>query len=177
MGLTYDFDIVTIADESETENPEAGAQVAGRQVYAVFRDIRTADALRRASPRIRRIFVDAGFSLDSRRTGLECDLYPAEDAEARALILRRLFDNIRNRGVQGQYCGAFDILAFLQHVRRAQPLPRRPVQERPKPAALVDADAKKAARRSIVGRVGFALGLAVILFVVLKYLAAGGATP
>lgn len=176
MSLTYDFDIVTIAEESETENPEAGAQVAGRHVYAVFRDIRTADALRRASPRIRRIFVDAGFSLESRRTGLERDLYPAEDAEARALILRRLFDNIRNRGVQGQYCGTFDILAFLQHVRRAQPLPRRPVQERPKPARA-GADAKKTARRSIVGRVGFALGLAVILFVVLKYLAATGATP
>lgn len=179
MSLEYDFDIVKVAlDESEPE--KLGAQMdGGRQVHAVFRDIRTADALRGTSPKIRKIFLDAGFSLESRNSGIVPGVFPVEDQVDRVRVLRSLFTNIKTRGVQGEYCGEFDLMDFLGYVRAAQPMAgiartrqaRTPPPQPPKPAQ------PSPDRRTVVGRIGFALGLAVVLFVLLKLLAAAGTGP
>lgn len=175
MVLKYDFDIVTINPGIEGSKFEASGDEDGEQVYAVFRDIRTADALRGTSPRVRRIFVDAGFSLESRNIGTENGIFPAEDAADRAEILRNLFINIKNRGVQGQYCGEFDILEFLKHVRQSKPCARTVTAKKKQPQNA-EKVTEKPTRRTVVGRIGFALGLAVIFFTILKFLAAYGAT-
>lgn len=181
MGLAYDFDIIRRdVDDGDTERA-APVDGAGGTVRALFRNTQTADALRAASPKIRQIFVDAGFDLDVHQSGLVPGVYPLDDAEDRARILRTLFALIKERGVQGEYSGAFDLGDFLSHVRQAQPHagivrvapePQQAPQPRPQqnPAAV--------RRRSVPGRIGFALGLAVLLFAVLKYLeAAGAAVP
>ena len=176
MSLDYDFDIVAIVPDQA--NPEHGrTATAGRPaVRALFRDVKTADALRAASPKIRRIFQESGFSLETRDQQIARGYYASEDTEDRELILKRLFANIRDMGVQGEYSGEFDIHRFLDHVRTAKPCiaatrrqpsvvkPRRPAPVQPK-------------RRTVQGRIGFALGFAVILFVALKYLAEKGAAP
>ncbi|MTI01309.1 hypothetical protein [Roseibium sp. RKSG952] len=177
MGLEYDFDIVTIAPdelESETVNSE---QPEGARVRALFRDVKTADALRGASPKIRNMFEDAGFGLETRNCGVPMGYYSPQHAADRDRILRNLFANIKSQGLKGEYSGEFDFSDFLRHIRTAQPeigiVRKEPIQQsKPQPAAPVKPD-----RRTVPGRIGFALGLAVILFVLLKYLAAAGAAP
>lgn len=175
MGLEYDFDIVKVAQD-QTDPAEAGGQPdTDRPVRAVFRDIRTADALRGTSPKIRAMFLDAGFSLESRRSGIAAGVFPAEDLADRVQVLYDLFDNIRRQGVQGEYCGDFDLWQFLDHVRRARPAAGviRPAPRRVPPHSTE----VKPKRRPLSGRIGFALGVAVMLFALLKYLAAAGASP
>ncbi|WP_299949336.1 hypothetical protein [uncultured Ruegeria sp.] len=176
MSLEYDFDIVAIAPD-EVDPEHGNTAVTGRPpVRAQFRNIKTADALRAASPKIRRIFLESGFSLDTVGGTRSSGYFRPEDSENRLVILKRLFANIRNMGVQGEYCGEFNFHHFLAHVRAAKPghvlrsPPTRPVQ----PASTGSA---RPERRTLVGRLGFALGLAVILFVLLKLLAAQGAAP
>lgn len=176
MGLEYDFDIVAVAPDQH--DPEHGhSAVTGRPpVRALFRDVKTADALRAASPKIRRIFLESGFSLDAREGDTARGYYSPEDMVDRDLILKRLFANIRNMGVQGEYSGEFDFHQFLNHVREAKP-GAAPAKEQPRPLRPPRPVAKPPERRSVPGRIGFALGLAVIVFVILKYLAERGAAP
>lgn len=176
MGIEYDFDIVNVAlDDLDPEKLGADTDTE-RRVCAVFRDIRAADALRGTSPKIRKIFLDAGFSLESRNSGIVPGVFPAEDQVDRVRILRSLFENIRARGIQGEYCGDFNLWDFLHYVRTAQPMAgivrSRPMRVPPPPSSQTNPE-----RRTVPGRIGFALGLAVVLFVMIKLLAAAGATP
>ncbi len=175
MSLEYDFDIVAIAPDEV--DPEHGhTAITGRPpVRAQFRDIKTADALRAASPKIRRIFLESGFSLYGADGHLARGYYRPEDTHDRIAILKRLFANVRNMGVQGEYSGEFDFHHFLAHIRNAKPgsvkrsVPDRPLQPpRPRP--------ERSTRRSATGRIGFALGLAAILYVLFRLLAAHGAS-
>ncbi|EEE37868.1 hypothetical protein RKLH11_1706 [Rhodobacteraceae bacterium KLH11] len=176
MSLEYDFDIVAIAPDEV--DPEHGhSAVTGRPpVRAQFRSVKTADALRAASPKIRRIFLESGFSLEIGGSNLSGGYFRPEDAVDRNLILKRLFANIRNMGVQGEYRGEFDFHHFLAHIRRAKPGNVARAASMP-PLQPPGAPPEPPERRTLVGRIGFALGLAVILFVILKLLAAQGAAP
>jgi hypothetical protein len=174
MGFEYDFDIVTI-DADETKSGSATPE--SRTVRALFRDANVTEALREASPKIRLIFEEAGFGLDTAKSNLAHGYFRAQDAAERERILRALFANIRAVGVKGEYCGAFDFLQFLNDVKTARPRneiqtkvqDRAPIQQQP--------EAPKPKRRSVQGRIGFALGLAVVVIVVLRYLASEGAAP
>ncbi|KUJ78893.1 hypothetical protein [Ruegeria profundi] len=177
MVLEYDFDIVAIAPDEVDPEHGVAAMKGHRAVRASFRNARTIAALHSASPKIRRIFLESGFSLESKGNGLPHGYYRSEDAADRERILKRLFANIRNMGVQGEYCGDFDFWQFLDDVRRARPraeITREVPDWTPKAR---QAEVKKPKRRSIQGRIGFALGLAVIVIVVLRYLASQGTTP
>lgn len=175
MSLWYDFDIVQTSlggDGFDAKKNGGDVPVVTR---AFFRSVKTADALRGASPQIRKMFQDAGFDLNPHVSSIAPDKFPPEDAPERARILQALFANIKNEGLQGEYCGEFDLRQFLAHVRRARPAPgvaRAAPLRRPRP---VPTDSSK--RKSVKGRIGFALGLAVVLFALLKYLEAVGATP
>ena len=177
MGLEYDFDIVAIApDEVDPEHGFA-AMTGTRPVRAVFRDFQTAQALRSASPKIRRIFLESGFSLETRNSGARRGLYPAEDTVDRNRVIKRLFTNIRNMGLQGEYCGEFDFWEFLHHVRTAQPSEPR-VNTKPEQLPKLEQPVSvPVERKSVAGRVGFGLAIAIVLFVVLRYLAERGSTP
>ncbi len=175
MSLEYDFDIIAIAPDEV--DPEHGhSAVTGRlPVRAQFRNVKTADALRAASPKIRRIFLESGFSLETGGGNLSGGYFRPEDVVDRKLILKRLFANIRNMGVQGEYRGEFDFHHFLAHIKRAKPgnVARAISMPSLQPPA---ARPERSERRTPVGRIGFALGLAVIMFVIVKLLAAYGAT-
>ncbi len=183
MGLKYDFDIVTIAPDDidlEQDQPEAsGGGTAGAGVtpgaYALFRDVKTADALRAASPKIREMFLNAGFKLATYDSGAPHGYYPSDDAPQRERIIKQLFSNIRKTGLRGEYCGEFSFIDFLQYVRSAKPFSGflRKQQAEEKSSALPSPAKPK--RRAVPARIGFALGLAVLLFVIFKYLASLGA--
>ncbi|KIC45083.1 hypothetical protein RA28_11380 [Ruegeria sp. ANG-S4] len=179
MGLEYDFDIVAVAQDAIDPEHAKTAVTGAPAVRAQFRDIKTADALRGASPKIRRIFTESGFSLDTGEGGSPNGFYAPAEEEDRHRILRRLFANIRNMGVQGEYCGEFDFWQFLNHVRAAQPGtgPRQVEKARPMQRRRPPTEPSRPNRQTVPGRIGFALGLAVIVFVALKYLAEQGATP
>ncbi|MES0825716.1 hypothetical protein [Ruegeria sp. SCP11] len=179
MGLEYDFDIVEIAPDEVDPEHGMSAVTGHKAVRASFRNARTVQALHSASPKIRRIFVESGFSLEPKGGDLPHGLYLPEDAEDRERILKRLFANIRNMGVQGEYCGDFDFWQFLDDVKTARPqakvardVPNQTPQPKPKQSAV-----SKPKRRSLQWRIGVALGLAVIVIAILRYLAAMGATP
>lgn len=177
MVLEYDFDIVV--GEQRDIDPNSGQSDAssGAGVRARFRNVKTADALRAASPKIRKIFQDAGFDLESTGSDQSHGFYPPRDAAERERILRALFANIREMGIQGEYCGEFDFHGFLDDVRTAKPRngQRQTVENwTPNPRYKSPATPE---RRTLPGRIGIALGLAVILFAVLRYLAEKGSAP
>ncbi len=177
MVLEYDFDIVAIApDEVDPEHGMA-AMTGNRAVRAWFRDRRTVQALHSASPKIRRIFVESGFSLEVGDSGVPHGFFRPEDAADRERILKRLFANIRNMGVQGEYCGDFDFWQFLDDVKRARPRAEIIHKGPDRTSVSQQAPAPKPKRRSIQMRIGLALGLAVLVIAILRYLAAAGATP
>ncbi len=179
MGLKYDFDIVTIAPDDTYEGNE-GTDIAKENVpaktaegvpTALFRDVKTADALRAASPNIRQIFLDAGFRLNTSDSGVPCGFFPADDAPERIRILRRLFANIRKTQLRGEYCGEFDFAELFRNIKETRPLT----------AALPDLatpqqlpEKAQPERPTVVWRIGFALGLAVVLFVLIKFLVSAG---
>lgn len=174
MVLEYDFDIVVNEQADEETGSEQLDQCATR---ARFRHVKTADALRSASPKIRLIFQEAGFDLDSTDSDIMHGYYPTRDVAERERILRALFTNIRELGISGEYCGEFDFHRFLDNVKTAKPRnDQRPKVENWTPNPRYKSPATPE-RRTLPGRIGVALGLAVILFAVLRYLAEKGATP
>ena len=154
MVLEYDFDIVV---NEELEDNAGSERLDNSVARARFRHVKTADALRATSPKIRQIFQEAGFDLDSTDSKLSQGYYSSRDVDQRKRILHALFANIREMGIEGEYCGEFDFHRFLDNVKTAKP--------------------RNDQRRTLPGRIGVALGLAVILFAVLRYLAEKGATP
>ncbi|SLN45949.1 hypothetical protein [Ruegeria meonggei] len=177
MVFEYDFDIVAIAPDEVDPEHGVAAVTGNRAVRAWFRDIRTVQALHSASPKIRRIFVDSGFSLETHSSGLPHGLYLPEDAVDRERILKRLFANIRNMGVQGEYFGEFDIWQFLDDVKQARPEPEITTNIVDQTVAMRQPHASTTKRRSVQWRIGIALGLAVMVIAILRFLAAAGATP
>nr|WP_170401251.1 hypothetical protein [Ruegeria arenilitoris] len=174
MGFEYDFDIVTI----DADNTKSGSATSGdRTVRALFRDANAAEALRAASPKIRLIFEEAGFGLETAKSNLAHGYFRAQDTVERERILRALFANVRAVGVKGEYCGAFDLWQFLDDVKTARPRDEIRSEARDKAPKRQQPAAPKPKRRSIQGRIGFALGLAVVVIAVLRYLASEGTTP
>ncbi len=177
MGLEYDFDIVTIdADETNSGSAKPAAP-ADRATRAQFRRASTAEALRTASPKIRMIFEEAGFGLEPTNSNLAHGYFRPQDTAERERILRALFANIRAVGVKGEYCGAFDIRQFIDDVKTARPQDDVPSEVQERISKPQGSSGPKPKRRSIQGRIGFALGLAVVVIVVLKYLASAGTAP
>ena len=107
MVLEYDFDIVFVEQVKGDPDTAQGDAANAETVRAQFRDVKTADALRATSPKIRKIFQDAGFDLDATDSELTHGFYPPRDEPERERILRALFDNIRSMGIKGEYCGEF----------------------------------------------------------------------
>ncbi|TMV06865.1 hypothetical protein FGK63_12140 [Ruegeria sediminis] len=147
---------------------QSGIKQGGKKnKVALFRDVRTADALRAASPAIRRLFLNSGFGLNTYDSGVPAGYYPAEDEEARNQILRQLVGDMKNTRLRGEYCGDFELAGFLDHILTAKPLIT--------PASMQVVEGKTdqapSARRKALFRVGIGVGLAAIAFALIKCLA------
>ncbi|MBN2629817.1 MAG: hypothetical protein JXR75_04680 [Rhodobacteraceae bacterium] len=102
MTLNYDFDIFDVAEGGEGSGADPfdldlarllsridGTAATGEKI-ALFRDPRTADALRRAPQALRDFFQMSGFGLNTYASGAPRGRYPAKDEAARLDIIRRM---------------------------------------------------------------------------------------
>ncbi|MDO8883910.1 MAG: hypothetical protein U0934_11185 [Pseudotabrizicola sp.] len=104
MALAYDFDIFQIIPDTGSSDSELSGFLNAigfspppeAATVALFRDPRTADALRRAPPGLRAYLLDSGFGLNTFDSGAPRGRYPARDEAARLDLIRRLTDNARS---------------------------------------------------------------------------------
>jgi hypothetical protein len=147
MALTYDFDMFDVIPGDGEDDPSLGRfmteigfkpDTAARKV-ALFRDQRTADALRDAPEGLREFFLASGFGLNTYQSGARAGFYPQQDEEARLDIIRRLTENAEiyplPRLTEGTDAQGFVLMDFLAALAAAQPMemPRHSVA-----AALAD---------------------------------------
>lgn len=135
MSLTYDFDIFDVIPTEGEDDPTLGRFMSeigfgpdqqSRKV-ALFRDRRTADALRGSPDVLRDFFLASGFGLNTFHSGAPDGYYPAKDEDARLDIIRQLTENAEVHDLQkvaehdneGQ---GFVLGDFLTALAQAQPI-------------------------------------------------------
>ncbi len=134
MSLTYDFDIFDVipdqpSDESDgsTFMADIGFEPDARTTkVALFRDPRTALALRYAPEALRNYFIASGFGLNTFDSGAAANRYPLKDEDARLDIIARLTENAGHHTLPrpGDYPEGGDVFRlgeFLAHLAEAQP--------------------------------------------------------
>jgi len=138
--LAYDFDIVSIPpDAAQQAHLDAlaalGQETDGINIEARWRDPATATALFLASPGVRKLFADAGFSQTPSDAHLAPGTYPAEDAEARHAIVMRLTDHLAESDAANFDWGRIDITAFFKAHAEARSIRSEPVASTDYPPA------------------------------------------
>jgi hypothetical protein len=101
MALKYDFDIFEVIPSSAGQDPQLDGLLAqfadqsrDEQTFvALFRDSRTAEALRNAPDLLRDYFIASGFGLNTFDSGAPEGRYPASDEQARLAIIGKLAEN------------------------------------------------------------------------------------
>lgn len=130
MTLRYDFDVHTVVEDEQfgldrtpDEVPDFGLtfQARGTKV-ALFRDPKTAAALRAAPKAVRSLFIEAGFGLNSHHSGVPEGFYPEADKKVRHQILTRLDTRLDEMVPHDIDLGAFCLVDFLEEVANAQPI-------------------------------------------------------
>lgn len=136
MPLNYDFDIFEVIPSEMVADPELGdflsdvgftADEKDNRI-ALFRDPRTADALRDAHPLLRDFFLASGFGLNTFHSGAPRKRYPARDEGARLAVIHQLTQNaetmqLPNADDDAGQGDAFRLTEFLMQLTEAQPLP------------------------------------------------------
>lgn len=149
MALAYDFDIFDIVPDFGSSDPHLesvlGTLGSGAHheetTVALFRDVRTADALRRAPAALRTYFLNSGFGLNTFDSGVPAGRYPVKDEAARLQLILRLTENAKRHPLAphiGAPVGgdAFCLVSFLAALDAATPIdapmatPSRPAQPR-----------------------------------------------
>lgn len=135
MALSYDFDIFRIIPDLGPSdlrlagllNQVGAGSTDEAATVALFRDPRTATALRRAAPTLRKYLLDSGFGLNTYTSGAPAGCYPADDEDERLALILRLAENApchdfphpENTAEGGD---AFCLGEFLLALDQAQPL-------------------------------------------------------
>lgn len=134
MTLNYDFDMFDVIPGNGDEDPSLGRFMteigfrpdATARKVALFRDQRTADALRDAPDSLREFFLASGFGLNTYQSGAPTGFYPQEDEDARLDIIRRLTENAEiyplPRLTEGADAQGFVLMDFLAALAAAQPM-------------------------------------------------------
>ncbi|TGD66346.1 hypothetical protein EYC08_05595 [Tabrizicola sp. WMC-M-20] len=135
MALVYDFDIFRIVPDFGPSDPGlAGllkdvsfAEQHEAATVALFRDPRTAGALRRAPSGLRSYLLDSGFGLNTYSSGAPAGRYPASDEAARLELIQRLAENAHRFALPRPEDTAeggdmFRLGAFLQALDESQPV-------------------------------------------------------
>lgn len=150
MALTYDFDIFDpsgqrTASAAGLDGFMAQAGFSGSSaegVVALFRDPKTADALRRAPMPLRDYFLRSGFGTNTYHSGAPAGRYPAQDEEARLAIIERLTENavhfhLPPSDLKDASEETFNLADFLHHLTEATPIEPALALARSKP--VIDA--------------------------------------
>lgn len=135
MTLTYDFDIFDVIPGAGPQDPDLDGFLTqigfkpdpAASRIALFRDPRTADALRRAPDNLRNFFLASGFGLNTYSSGAPRGRYPAKDEEARLELIHRLTQNAETHSLpplQGYPEGGdvFRLGEFLTELTCAEPM-------------------------------------------------------
>ncbi|MFN4130758.1 MAG: hypothetical protein ACK4GC_13235 [Paracoccaceae bacterium] len=135
MALAYDFDIFEVIPNSGLSDPELDGFLSGvglrpqsdSATVALFRDLRTAEALRRAPPALRAYFVASGFGFNTYDSGAPAGRYPAKDEAARLALIYRLTENARRHALPRpddapEGGDVFRLGAFLAELDRSEPI-------------------------------------------------------
>lgn len=151
MSLNYDFDVIELLTPEPVDpriadlTPPVGAsslEFSTRAKVALFRERRTAQALREAPKAVRECFLASGFGLTTYSSNAPADRYPPQDEDARLDIIERLSSNISRFNLPRRpdcLPGAeqFCLCDFAEHVARAEPLEPEPVTARRVPISPV----------------------------------------
>jgi hypothetical protein len=134
MILKYDFDIFDVVPGQTDMDLELGGFLLQNGLnaddrdnkIALFRDERTANALRNAPPQLRAFFLASGFGLNTYHSGAPENRYPACDEDARLDVIGRLAANAEQFALPkpADYPEGGDVFRlgeFLMHLADAQP--------------------------------------------------------
>jgi hypothetical protein len=126
MTLRYDFDICRELPEAVFADPglaDGDARSNQPGAYrALFRDPRTAEALRNASPNVRDLFDRSGFGFTTYDSGAPTGHYPAQDEDSRANVIAKLAENLFEADLSGEDFNGFDFAEFLDLVDMSEPI-------------------------------------------------------
>lgn len=135
MSLIYDFDIFEVIPGRGQADPKLAGFLTDigfipqgeTATVALFRDPRTADALRRANPALRAYLLDSGFGLNTYDSGAPPGTYPARDEDARLDVIRRLTENAPTHSLpapedDSEADDTFRLAAFLNALSQAEPI-------------------------------------------------------
>lgn len=135
MALAYDFDIFRIIPDfgpsdaglSGLLKDVAATAQQDSMTVALFRDARTAEALRRAPSSLRTYLLESGFGLNTYSSGAPAGHYPASDEAVRLDLIQRLADNARRFALpspedSAEGGDAFRLGAFLEALEQSQPI-------------------------------------------------------
>jgi hypothetical protein len=135
MALTYDFDIFDVIPADGSSDPQLDGFLSDvgfrpwqeAATVALFRDPRTAEALRAAPASLRDYFLDAGFGLNTYASGAPQGRYPAKDEAARLVLIHRLAARASHFALpmpEGNAEGGdiFRLGAFLAELEQATPI-------------------------------------------------------
>lgn len=132
MALNYDFDMFDVVPSDVSDDPElqqflndAGFDMAPETgQIALFRETRTAEALRHAPEPLRAFFLESGFGLNTYDSGAPCGRYPAKDEEARLDLIGRLTENAANFPLASAAMGDEDFCLpdFLDQLGKSSPV-------------------------------------------------------
>lgn len=128
MGFRYDFDMCAVASvEPAAELPgflrDALARRQAGQRVARFRDPAPVEALKRADPVVRDLFVSAGFGLEVSGRSTPEGCYSARDEVARQACMIRCARKLAEiDDFSGLDWGGFRPVAFLNQMVAAEPV-------------------------------------------------------
>lgn len=130
MGLQYDFDIHWLIPQDVTADPsiakmmgELGFNLNSRGNYmALFRDPRTAEALKGADDEVRSFFEESGFGWGTYDSGAGPGRFPRKDESAITDVTDRLSQNVGGFDLAGKNWNGFNMAEFLNHIVTMEPV-------------------------------------------------------
>lgn len=171
MAMRYDFDMVTVTPEGLPDRfGDLAITGIGAEKTAMFRDPKTAEALRNADQAVRTFFLESGFGLQDYDSGAPPDRYPISDEDHRIRVIERLTANLGTHDLTGANWGTFDFQAFLAGLDQAKPL-----EDETLLAPSAHAPIHRPARNTATGQArrrfalaGLAVGFILILYTALE---------
>ena len=165
MQLAYDFDMFSLIPDSVQSDFQSqfnalgvSAQMSGQ--IALFRDERTAAALKSADETVRQFFIDAGFGMNVYSSGAPAGRYLARDETGRLERLAKLATLMMERAddLRAANWGEFSFGDFMRSIQAASPIDEVEVK------ALHMAALTQRRRGKAMTKLGLMTGLGLIAF-------------